>query len=141
MAGWPGIAHGGVLATIFHEMGSAAMRLDRITTSKKEVDENGFGDPESLTLKYLKPTNTGNFYIVRSNVVAGEEQEENPTPEMVLGLGKDSVERRTRNHEWVRVNCTLEGLDGKVHVKATPVWKSLPAAETKAMTKARKSWW
>lgn len=141
MAGWPGVSHGGVLATIFHEMASAAMHLDRTTVSKKEVGENRFRYPDSLTLTYLKPTNTGSFYIVRANAVAGEEQEKSQKPEMIVGPKKDLVERRKSDDERVRVNCTLEGLDGRVHVKATPIWDSLPATEAKAMAKAKKRWW
>ena len=139
LAGWPGIAHGGVLATIFHEIGSAAMHLDRITASKKEAGEKSFRDPDSLTLTYLRPTNTDSFHIVRAKVVA--EEEESAKPEMALEPGKDLVERRTRDDGRVRVNYTLEGLDGRVHVKATPAWESLPATEEKAMAKAKKSWW
>lgn len=145
MAGWPGIAHGGVLATIFHEIGSAAMRLDRITAGKKEAGEKSFRDfrdPDSLTLTYLRPTNTDSFHIVRAKVVAEEEhEEESPRPEMALEPGKDLVQRRTRDEGRARVNYTLEGLDGRVHVKATPAWESLPATEEKAMAKAKKSWW
>jgi len=141
MTGWPGVTHGGVLATIFNEAASAAMRLNQTSTSKREAGKSDVKDPESLSLTYLRPTNAGGFYIVRAKVVAGEEQEERPKPETGLGAEKDLVERRTRADGKVRVNCTLEGLDGKIHVKATPVWESLQAMEAKAMAKAKKSWW
>ena len=141
MAGWPGVAHGGVIATIFHEMGSAAMRLYHISTSKGEAGESDFRDPDNLTLTYRMPTNTGGFYVVRAKVVAGEEREESPMPETLMGPGKDLVERRVRDDGKGRVNCTLEGMDGRVLVKTTPVWESLPAIEAKVAAKAKKGWW
>jgi hypothetical protein len=73
--------------------------------------------------------------------VAGEEQDESPMPETFMGPGKDLVEKGTRDDGRRRVNCTLEGMDGKVLVKARPVWESLPVTEAKAAAKTKKSWW
>lgn len=57
IAGWPGVTHGGVIATIFDEsMGRCAIRQFPANT----------GVTANLELNYLKPVITNSFYIIRA---------------------------------------------------------------------------
>ena len=57
IAGWPGVTHGGVTATIMDEnLGRCALRQ---FPSKTGVTAN-------LELNYLKPVVTNSFYVVRA---------------------------------------------------------------------------
>jgi acyl-coenzyme A thioesterase PaaI-like protein len=57
IAGWPGVTHGGVTATIMDEsLGRCAVRLFPSRT----------GVTANLELNYLKPIVTNSFYVVRS---------------------------------------------------------------------------
>jgi len=62
IAGWPGVTHGGVTATIMDEsLGRCAVKQFPAHT----------GVTANLELKYLKPLRTNSFYIVRASPEAG----------------------------------------------------------------------
>ncbi|CZR51626.1 related to thioesterase family protein [Phialocephala subalpina] len=57
IAGWPGVTHGGVIATIFDEsLGRCAIRQFPAKT----------GVTANLELNYLKPVVTNSFYVIRA---------------------------------------------------------------------------
>jgi len=94
LAGWPGVVHGGCIATVLDEC------LGRPALSK--FDERS-GVTARLEIQYKKPVLSGGWWLVRSKV------EENT---------EGSVENR--NKTWV--TGTLEDLDGNVYVGARALY-------------------
>lgn len=63
MAGWPGVVHGGALATVLDEsLGRVALRSL----------PGKFGVTANLSLNYRSQTLTDDFYVIRVEVMAGE---------------------------------------------------------------------
>jgi len=92
VAGWPGVTHGGCIATVMDEsLGRCAVRML----------EGQTGVTARLELKYLKPAVTNEWYVVRCLPEIGVE-----------GEGKDGGNKRKR---WVEGR--LETLDGRVLVE------------------------
>jgi len=89
VAGWPGVTHGGFIATVMDEsLGRCAIRLL----------EGQTGVTARLELKYLRPAVTNEWYVVRC------------LPEM-------SVEGQAGNKRKRWVEGRLETLDGRVLVE------------------------
>jgi acyl-coenzyme A thioesterase PaaI-like protein len=86
LAGFPGVAHGGLIATVLDEsLGRCAIqKLERKT-----------GVTANLEIKYLLPTVTNGFWVIRC-----------------LPVVEGSMNRKSF------VKATLESLEGKVHVEA-----------------------
>ncbi|GME24164.1 aldehyde-activating protein [Neofusicoccum parvum] len=108
LTGWPGVAHGGALATAFVEaLGSP--------------EQKRTGEPASLTLTYLAPTMASNFFVLR---VAPSPPP--PPPDTDLPPQKDMTKRPVPSEErsadggeeW---SGTLAAVQGKVCVKAKAV--------------------
>ncbi|KAF2135947.1 uncharacterized protein K452DRAFT_303155 [Aplosporella prunicola CBS 121167] len=116
VTGWPGVAHGGFIATMFVE------------GFKDAVGEHGGGgkagenpiDTINLTLTYLAPTLSSNFYVLRTA----------PAPQLEPGTGlppqKDMTKKQKRGAgalaaEEEEMTGTLETVGGKVCVKAKAV--------------------
>jgi len=58
IAGWPGVTHGGVLATVMDEtLGRCGI---------KQFPANSGGVTANLELNYLKPSITNSFYVIRA---------------------------------------------------------------------------
>lgn len=87
LAGWPGVVHGGCIATVLDEcLGRAALA----------GFEGGSGVTAQLDIEYKKPVVSGEWWIVRTKV--------------------DDPENKDR-HRKTWVTGTLEDLEGKIHVK------------------------
>ncbi|KAI1362471.1 hypothetical protein F5Y08DRAFT_272670 [Xylaria arbuscula] len=97
LAGFPGIVHGGALATLLDEsLGRCAILRFPSRT----------GVTANLELKYRAPTLTNRFYVIRARPVASHDDDV---------VGKDGVRKGDRKL-WVK--GTLEVVDGKVAVEA-----------------------
>lgn len=92
--GWPGVVHGGCIATMLDESAGrcAARHLP-----------GGSGVTASLDLRYLVPTQSNDFYVVRTRVVGDDELEER--------------ERGKRDRK-VWVLSSLENMRGQVCVES-----------------------
>ncbi|KXT06163.1 hypothetical protein AC578_1376 [Pseudocercospora eumusae] len=120
LSGWPGVTHGGLLATLLNEKIALAASLDRHGMDKnfnaavKPQRLPGAGnhatipaptavpqEPAQLSVDYVKPTYADNFHVVRVQPAWATE---------------DNVRFGITNHEYF---ATLETMDGKVCVKAT----------------------
>ncbi|KAI0458043.1 hypothetical protein F5B21DRAFT_37701 [Xylaria acuta] len=96
LAGWPGVVHGGALATVLDEsLGRCAILKFPSRT----------GVTANLELQYRAPTLTNNFYVIRTRPVASEDDDV---------VGKDGIRKGDRKL-WVR--GTLETEKGKVAVE------------------------
>lgn len=97
LAGWPGVVHGGALATVLDEsLGRCAILKFPSRT----------GVTANLELQYRAPTLTNAFYVIRSTpVVSGDDDV----------VGRDGVRKGDRKL-WVR--GTLETEKGRVAVEA-----------------------
>lgn len=94
LAGWPGTAHGGALATILDEaLGRCAILVFPART----------GVTARLELSYRKPVPTGQFYVVKCK----------PQLPQPLDAGQPQEELRKL---WC--HASLENMEGEVHVAA-----------------------
>ncbi|KAI0169750.1 HotDog domain-containing protein [Hypoxylon sp. FL1284] len=90
--GWPGLVHGGALATVLDEsLGRCAILRFPART----------GVTARLELAYRRPTVAGRYYVVRARPAEGE---------------KDEDPAKSDRKMWVQ--GTLETLDGRVCVRA-----------------------
>lgn len=134
LAGWPGVAHGGVLATLLQEAASVAHGL----ATQKDGDTDG--EPKNLGMTYLKPTLASAFYVIRAKVV--EDEMGTPKPETVLGKEKDLAKKAAVEHrKGMKVNCILEMLDGVACVKATSIWPEEDKITKKMAVVVKKGFW
>ncbi|KAH8662288.1 HotDog domain-containing protein [Xylariales sp. PMI_506] len=113
MAGWPGVVHGGALATVLDEsLGRCAiMRFPART-----------GVTARLELAYRKPTVTNTFYAVRVRPVIDE------ADEVVAKDGSRKSDRKL----WVQ--GSVETLDGKVCVDAKALFVVPKGTKVRRMT-------
>lgn len=131
LAGWPGVAHGGVLATMLEECASVAHNM---AESREGIGDGR--DPQTLGMTYLKPTLAGAFYVIKARIADGEDM---PNPETGLSKEKDFAKRTAERVEGTKVNCELQTLEGKVCVKASVGWADEGAVERVA-EKVKKGW-
>ncbi|ESZ92412.1 hypothetical protein SBOR_7220 [Sclerotinia borealis F-4128] len=104
LQGWPGVVHGGLIATIMDEsLGRCAIRQLAA----------GTGVTAQLELRYLKPSVTNAFYVVRAMPVVGE------------GAGGE-------RKRWVEGR--LETLEGRVCVEAKGLFVVPKNYETRVIT-------
>ncbi|KAI0965025.1 HotDog domain-containing protein [Xylaria arbuscula] len=97
VAGFPGVVHGGALATVLDEsLGRCAIFRFPSRT----------GVTANLEMQYRAPTLTSNFYVIRAAPVASDDDDL---------VGPDGVRKGDRKL-WVR--ATLETEKGKVAVEA-----------------------
>ncbi|KAI1181312.1 HotDog domain-containing protein [Nemania sp. FL0916] len=97
LAGWPGVVHGGALATVLDEsLGRCAILKFPSRT----------GVTANLELQYRAPTMIGTFYVLRAQPVVSEDDDV---------VGRDGVRKGDRKL-WV--NGTLETVNGKPLVNA-----------------------
>ncbi|KAL9084102.1 MAG: hypothetical protein Q9165_008240 [Trypethelium subeluteriae] len=119
LSGWPGVAHGGVIATVFEEaLRHVAAGSDKDWTTLPE-------EPNTLNLSYVKPTLANNFYVIRAmrsvEKVTGRNGINPRKPEDAAPTPKE-------------IDATLETLDGKILVKARGTFTYPIVAQTKAET-------
>ncbi|KAK3673110.1 hypothetical protein LTR78_006950 [Recurvomyces mirabilis] len=119
ISGWPGVTHGGAIATALSDKAALAATLaEGLGTSisaaatpqrmpgtgshaKIFVPETLHDDPTQMSLSYLKPTYANNFYVVRIGPSLDLEQD----PVHIVPSHPAGVE----DYE-----ATLEAMDGKV---------------------------
>ncbi|KAK0304114.1 hypothetical protein LTR82_017328 [Friedmanniomyces endolithicus] len=123
LSGWPGVTHGGAIATVLAEKAGLAAALtdgNKSTATDAAVPQRlpgtgshakmfapveRHGEPAQLSLSYVKPTHANNFYVIRVSPSLDLDQEtEHVTPPEPRG-----------GHEY---EATLETLDAKICVKA-----------------------
>lgn len=125
-SGWPGVVHGGCIATLMAEKMALAARLTRVAAGGRLSQEvlAADGELEAVEIGYKKPTYANAFYVVRMLPRHGDE----------AGGSGDEVE----------VDGVLETLEGKLCVAVTgivPVSKVRVAASAPVMDVGRaKSW-
>ncbi|KAF2237728.1 hypothetical protein EV356DRAFT_529661 [Viridothelium virens] len=127
LSGWPGVAHGGAIATVFEEaLRHIAAGSDKDWTTLPE-------EPNTLNLSYVKPTLANNFYVIR-----GMRSVEKVTERDGINPRKPKDGTPTSKE----IDATLETLDGKILVKARGTFTDAAIAQTKAeMQRAGKSTW
>lgn len=121
LCGWPGVTHGGAIATVLAEKLSMAAALANTKNSDTLAAATpqrlpGTGDhakmfapgstpdePAQLSLGYVKPTYANQFYIIRVQPAIPENEDAVLTPEPYGGA---------------EYEATLETIEGKVCVKA-----------------------
>jgi hypothetical protein len=123
MSGWPGVTHGGGIATVLADKMALAARLAKGIVPAQD-SSYGPSEPTRLDLTYKKPTYANAFYVVRAVPRYG------------------AFETSSSNH--IEVDAQLETLDGTVCVQvkgAVPVveGKSTVKSSIQSLTPA-KSW-
>ncbi|ORY18804.1 hypothetical protein BCR34DRAFT_472765 [Clohesyomyces aquaticus] len=118
LTGWPGLAHGGAIATIFEE---AMLRL----VAGPNVSVDSIPPPSSMSLTYARPSLSLNHYVLRASFSTPDLPQEAPPPEPLpakswLPSWKDFTKKPVQeaHKPAVEVSATLETLEGKVCVRA-----------------------
>jgi len=105
VSGWPGVTHGGAIATVLGEKAALAAQLFRYGGEEgMQGDASGITrgpELEKLQLTYKKPTHARGFYVIRIKPRIDVED----ATTMVSTLGKE-----------VEVEGTFETMDGRVCV-------------------------
>ncbi|KAK7192457.1 hypothetical protein DPSP01_009723 [Paraphaeosphaeria sporulosa] len=123
MSGWPMMAHGGGIATIFEDC------MSRMVAGP-DASIDSIPRPTSMSITYAKPTFSTNFYILRANYSrpnlpqAAPPVDPEPQPaKSWLPSWKDLTkkEQPTEAKKTVEIIGTLESVDGElcVRVKGT----------------------
>ncbi|ROW10170.1 hypothetical protein VMCG_01850 [Cytospora schulzeri] len=94
--GWPGVVHGGVIATILDEHSARAAMRDLSASGKGPLTAN-------LDITYKSPTLSSDFFVVRANAV----------PEEAL-----APEERGKRGRKVWVDARIETVEGRVCVES-----------------------
>jgi hypothetical protein len=118
LQGWPGLTHGGAIATLFDE---AFTRV--VAGPDKSIDS--VPPATSLSLTYARPTQALNFYVLRASFSQPNIPQEAPPPEPQpakswLPSWKDFTKKAPSGapEPMVDVSGTLETIGGKVCVRA-----------------------
>ncbi|KAJ4297608.1 hypothetical protein N0V90_005501 [Kalmusia sp. IMI 367209] len=123
LSGWPMLAHGGAIATVFEDCMSKMVAGPDATIDSIE-------QPTSMSITYAKPTYSTNFYILRANYSrpnfsqVAPPHDPDPAPaKSWLPSWKDFTkkEQPTNSKKAVEIIGTLESVDGEllVRVKGT----------------------
>ncbi|KAJ4410558.1 hypothetical protein N0V91_002045 [Didymella pomorum] len=120
LAGWPGVAHGGAIATIFEE---AMARMVRGPNGNIEEVHR----PSSLKVTYAKPTYSLDFYVLRASFAKPSLPQTEPVPEAEaeptkswlswLSPQKDMT-KRSEPGQMIEIIGTLENVKGGLCVRA-----------------------
>ncbi|OAL49922.1 hypothetical protein IQ07DRAFT_587607 [Pyrenochaeta sp. DS3sAY3a] len=121
LSGWPGVAHGGAIATIFEEVMARMVR-----GPEGEIDR--IHRPTSLSVTYAKPTYSLDFYIVRAafskpdlpQLAPPPEPESAPTRSWLSWLSpkKDLTKQESATKNMAEIIGTLESVKGDLCVRA-----------------------
>ncbi|KAK3636725.1 hypothetical protein LTR56_014026 [Elasticomyces elasticus] len=123
LSGWPGVTHGGAIATMLADKAALAAALaddqsnaSSVAATPQRLPGTGshakilapaerHDDPAQLSLSYVKPTHANNFYVIRVS------------PSMELDQDPEHIvpSEPRGGHEF---EATLETLDAKVCVKS-----------------------
>ncbi|OCK89292.1 uncharacterized protein K441DRAFT_690148 [Cenococcum geophilum 1.58] len=121
LSGWPGLAHGGAIATVFDE------GFSRIVAGP-ETSLDSIPSPTSLSLTYARPTQANRFYVLRASF-SSPSTENSPSPppppepksaKSWLPPRKDLTRKPAApsTKPAIKVSGTIEDLEGKVCVRA-----------------------
>ncbi|KAE8868118.1 hypothetical protein PTNB29_02029 [Pyrenophora teres f. teres] len=148
MSGWPGVAHGGAIATLFEEImarmiagpeGTVGMYSKLSLTAIVAVSTNKISielahRPSSLSLTYAKPTYSLDFYIIRARFSKPKLPQSEPPPEPEaqptkswlgwLSPQKDLTKKTSSVGSNEEVVATLETVSGDLCVKAKGVFNA-----------------
>ncbi|KAI8934936.1 hypothetical protein NX059_008604 [Plenodomus lindquistii] len=123
LSGWPGVAHGGAIATVFEEV------MARMVSGPEGKVEPAHR-PDTLAITYAKPTYSLDFYVIRASFKKSENPESEtppPDPEVEptkswlswLSPSKDLTKKQNPRREPARVIVgTLESVKGDLCVRA-----------------------
>ncbi|KAL7773513.1 hypothetical protein CFE70_003478 [Pyrenophora teres f. teres 0-1] len=127
MSGWPGVAHGGAIATLFEEI------MARMIAGPEGTVELAHR-PSSLSLTYAKPTYSLDFYIIRARFSKPKLPQSEPPPEPEaqptkswlgwLSPQKDLTKKTSSVGSNEEVVATLETVSGDLCVKAKGVFNA-----------------
>lgn len=120
MSGWPGVTHGGGIATVLAEKMALAAGLAKGGPGSEQTLETltTNSEPKKVEFTYKRPTYANAFYVVRAFPRYG------PEYGGVLGSRSDSE---------IEVDANVETLDGLVCVQSRA---SIPTADIKTSTQA-----
>jgi hypothetical protein len=145
LSGWPGITHGGAIATMFTEAMKRAVQCTHLSDGQSgkfifiliaatvlmnipaDLDSPPT-DPSSLSLTYLYPTKANALYVLRAQLTERE-----PTPISSIASDKDLTKKHHKQTRGItaqlnrrfEVDGTIENTDGKPCVKAKATWDIL----------------
>ncbi|CAN9458138.1 unnamed protein product [Alternaria sp. RS040] len=121
LAGWPGVAHGGAIATVMEEV------MARMVRGPEGVIEP-VHRPDSLSVTYAKPTYSLDFYILRASFSKPDLPQSEPPPEPEaeptkswlgwLSPQKDLTKKTEASRSKQEIIATLESVGGDLCVKA-----------------------
>ncbi|OCK78006.1 hypothetical protein K432DRAFT_406818 [Lepidopterella palustris CBS 459.81] len=122
LSGWPGLVHGGAIATVLDE------GLSRVVAGP-DASLDTIPSPSSLTLTYRRPTQANRFYVLRASFstaptlpseTAPPMPSETPSAMSWLPPWKDLTKKPVPPvpEPNVEVFGTIEDLDGKMCVRA-----------------------
>ncbi|CAG5156591.1 uncharacterized protein ALTATR162_LOCUS4388 [Alternaria atra] len=129
LAGWPGVAHGGAIATIMEEVMARMIRgpdgINKIELTRKIEPVHR---PDSLSLTYAKPTYSLDFYVLRASFSKPDLPQSEPPPEPEsqptkswlgwLSPQKDLTKKTEAKGKKEEIIATLESVGGDLCVKA-----------------------
>ncbi|KZM18767.1 uncharacterized protein EKO05_0006637 [Ascochyta rabiei] len=120
LSGWPSVAHGGAIATIFEE---AMARMVRGPDGNIEQVHR----PSSLKVTYAKPTYSLDFYVLRASFAQPTLPQTEPVPEPEaeptkswlswLSPQKDMT-KKSEPGQLIEIIGTLESVKGELCVRA-----------------------
>ncbi|KAF2639362.1 hypothetical protein P280DRAFT_403203 [Massarina eburnea CBS 473.64] len=123
LSGWPGLAHGGAIATIFQDCMSRMVAGPDVPIDPDTIDE-----PTSLSMTYARKTRNHSFYIIRAAFTEPKTpQMESPPPKESasakwswLPSWKDLTKKTqpTEAKETVEITGTMENIYGDLLVRA-----------------------
>ncbi|KAL1792946.1 hypothetical protein ACET3X_009453 [Alternaria dauci] len=131
LAGWPGVAHGGAVATVMEEV------MARMVRGPEGVVEP-VHRPDSLSVTYAKPTYSLDFYILRASFSKPDLPQSEPPPEPEteptkswlgwLSPQKDLTKKTGASRSKQEIVATLESVGGDLCVKAKGIFNGGSAA-------------
>lgn len=131
LAGWPGVAHGGAIATIFEETMARMVK-------GPDGDIEPKHRPDSISITYAKPTYSLDFYILRASFSKPNRPQTEPPPEPEseptkswlswLSPKKDFTKQIESKRQNAEIIGTLESVKGDLCVKVKGTF-SVPGPE------------
>ncbi|KAF2873196.1 hypothetical protein BDV95DRAFT_376371 [Massariosphaeria phaeospora] len=123
LSGWPGLAHGGAIATIFED---AMSRM--VAGPNMSIDT--ISRPDTISVTYARPTLILNFYVLRASFSKPNLYQTAPPPDPEsakpwLEAPKDFTKKESAAPIWtptVEISASLESLEGEVCVRAKGIF-------------------
>ncbi|KAF2810311.1 uncharacterized protein BDZ99DRAFT_387057 [Mytilinidion resinicola] len=120
LSGWPGLAHGGAIATVLQD------GLSRVVAGPDAILDS-VPSPSSLSLTYARPTQANNFYVLRALLSSPSDGKTLPphsdpdASKSWLPWSKDFTKRQPVSstiEPVVEASGTIENMAGQVCVRA-----------------------